>query len=76
VFHAGGEVENVVADGDASTLFAVRRGEDAEREILDWKIGVLVGVRYPALQRRVMRGVRCDHRGFLGNERSQKEKRI
>ena len=34
------EIENVIADGDADPRRGVRRFENSERQILDWKMRV------------------------------------
>src|SRR5262249_60262014 len=46
-----GEVEDVVPDRDAATRSAARRGEHAQRQVLDRKVGVLIGRGDPTAPR-------------------------
>ena len=48
----GGEVEDLVPDRDAAAGSALRRREDAQRQVLDRKVGVLIGRGDPAAPRR------------------------
>ena len=47
-FECGGEIEDVVADGDAAARDAAGRREHAERQVLDRKVGVMVRRGDPA----------------------------
>jgi hypothetical protein len=48
----GGEVEDLVPDRDAAAGSAFRRREYAQRQVLDRKVGVLIGRGDPAAPRR------------------------
>ena len=47
-FKCRGEIEDVVADGDAAARACAARREHAERQVLDRKVGVLVRRSDPA----------------------------
>src|SRR5262249_56214954 len=50
-FERRGEIEDIVPDRDAAAGDAARRGEHAERQVLDRKVGVLMGRGEPAAPR-------------------------
>ncbi len=63
------EVEDVVPDRDPAPGRARKRAEHAERQVLDWEVGVSVAARHPGAERRVVGVVERRGHGLLGLKR-------